>query len=382
MTTVAPHPRLVDILRAGDDAPLPLLRDAHEWEALAASAERQALAPLLYRRLRRVGVKGSVPADVIDRLERAAAGVAARSLWLAHELGAILRAAAERGIRCVPLRGLALAEQLYGDITVRPMGDLDLLVRYQDLSRVATLLADLGFEEMDRRPGFARAFSYTLKLVKGTHGGIVVEPHWSIAYPPFVDAIGMDGVWARCTPGRVVGVETLLLGRPDLLLNLCLHLAHKAPDTPLLWHWELDRLIRRDGEALDWAALVARVRQGGLQSLVGEVLDDGCTRFATPIPEGVRDALAAAPARARQRRVERLLAGASGVDGKESLAVLFTLPGVRARLRYALALLFPSPRFMALQYGLTRPRQLGLAYLRRVGHLSWEGVKGTARFLS
>lgn len=379
MTTVAPHPLLLDLVRDGDDAPRPLPRGAREWAAITASAEHHGLAPLLYRRLTRAG--GSLPADVMDRLERAAVGVAARNMLLAHELAAILRAAAGRGIRCVPLRGLVLAERLYGDITARPMGDLDLLVRREDLSRVTALLETLGFREVDRRPGFARAFSYTLELVKDAHGGVVVEPHWTIAYPPFVDTIGMDDVWTRCTPGRVVDVETLLLDPTDLLLHLCLHLAHKAPETSLLWHWELDRFIRREGGAIDWPAFVARVQGGNLQSLVGDVIEDARTRFATPVPEDARDALATAPMGVRQRRVLRLLARSSGVDGKESLAVLVMLPGARARLRYALALLFPSPRFMTLEYGLTRRRQLGLAYLRRVGHLSWEGLKGTARLL-
>lgn len=77
----------------------------------------------------------------------------------------------------------------------------------------------------------------------------------------------------------------------------------------------------------------------------------------------------------------RLLAGASTVDGKESLAVFFTLKGFRAKLSYALALLFPSPEFMRLQYGLTRRSQLGLAYIRRFCRLFWESSKGLLKLL-
>ena len=68
-------------------------------------------------------------------------------------------------------------------------------------------------------------------------------------------------------------------------------------------------------------------------------------------------------------------------NGKESLAVLFTDEGFRAKLRYALALLFPSPQFMLTHYGLSRWSQLGFAYLRRSCYLAREGFKGILRLL-
>ncbi|MBI2002910.1 MAG: hypothetical protein HYS69_17315 [candidate division NC10 bacterium] len=70
------------------------------------------------------------------------------------------------------------------------------------------------------------------------------------------------------------------------------------------------------------------------------------------------------------------------MDGKESLAVLFTLKGIRAKLKYALALLFPSPEFMRLEYGLTSGTQVGPAYLRRFRFLMWEGCKGIVRLFA
>jgi len=55
--------------------------------------------------------------------------------------------------------------------------------------------------------------------------------------------------------------------------------------------------------------------------------------------------------------------------------------GVRRRARYAAALLFPSPGFMTMEYGVTGPAGLALAYSRRARHLLWQGLRGTARLL-
>lgn len=374
------HPLLMAILRGSDpETLLPLVHEEQEWEDLIKDAAAHGCIPLLYRWIKRADVHQRLPPRLLEDLEGQCVGVAALNMVLADELANILRQFEERGLPCVPLRGLALAERLYGDITARPMGDLDLLVRRRDLPAVTGLLGDLGFRELDRRPGFARAFSYTLEFLKDRHGGLVVEPHWTLTYPPFVDRIDMEGVWERCVRGRVVGVDTWLLGREDLLLHLCLHLAHRGGTAPLLWAYELDRLVRLEGEALDWSRVLSVARQGELQFLLSPVLGQVKTLFAAPVPEPVLGQLTREVPRSLEGRLARLLAGASGVDGTESLAAFFALKGFRTRLRYACGLLFPSPEFMRTRYGLVRRRQLGLAYCRRACRLGFESLKAVLK---
>ncbi len=365
--------------RGSDPLLLALLRGeapasatAEDWRRAAAAARGEGLEPWLFARVARGAA--AVPDDLREALRDARAGIAARGLALAAELAGILRALAAAGIVCAPLRGAALAERLYGDACARPAGDVDLLVRKADLDGVEAILETRGFGAVDRRPGFAREFSYTLELARG---GVVVEPHWTLAYPPFADALDMDRVWARCRPGRVVGEPALLLAPEAVLLNLCLHLTHKAPDVPLLWLLDIDRAVRRHAGALDWDELLALARGAGVERQVAGALRAVAARLATPLPPAVLDALEAAGL----SPLDPLLAPDAGVDGRESLATLFALRGVRRRARYAAALLFPSARFMAVEYGVTGRRALALAYGRRARHVLWEGVKGTARLL-
>jgi hypothetical protein len=329
------------------------------------------------------------PAPTQDLIKARALGLAARNMLLAQELASILRAFEVRQVACVPVRGLALAELLYGDITARPMGDIDLLVHKGDLHGVAAILKGLGFQEMDRRPGFARAFSSTLEFFKDRHGWIIVEPHWTIAYPPFADRVDMDMVWRRCAPGRVVGVDARLLDHADLLVHLCFHLIHQGENAPLLWLYEIDRLLRQEKTGLDWSQVLLVARQTGLELFLAEVLGKVTTLFDSPLPDHVLSQLSAQrmahPARAvgtsLESRMVRLLAGESRADGRESFAALFTIRGLRAKVRYAIALLFPSPQFMLLHYGLSSRRQLGLCYLGRFARLTWEGLKGIGGLL-
>jgi hypothetical protein len=368
----APDPLLVDLLRGAHADRV----DAAQWRRAATAARSEGLELWLYRRIARSAL--NVPDDVRERLGQASTHLTARALALAAELAAILRALAAAGVACVPLRGAALAERVYDDACARPAGDIDLLVRRIDLDAVEATLRALGFRAVDRGAGFARDFSYTLELVRDVHGGVVVEPHWTLAYPPFADALDMDRVWARCRAGRVVGEATLLLAPEATLLNLCLHLVHKAPDVPLLWLLDVDRLARREADSIDWDELLALARGARVERQVAAGLRCVAGTLDTPLPLRVLQTLEAA----RPTPLDRLLGPEAGVDGRESLALLFALRGVRRRARYAARLLFPSPGFMTAEYGVSGRGPLALAYGRRARHMLWEGLKGTARLLA
>lgn len=220
-----------------------------------------------------------LPTGLAARLERQCFAVAARNTMLSIELRSLLRAFEDQRVPCAPLRGLELAERLYGDFTLRPVGDLDLLVRKDDLPRAAAILRGLGFREMDQRSGFAEAFSYALAFFKEGHRWILTDLHWTITYRPFVDRVDMDQVWKRCVRGRVVGVETWRLAREELLLHLCLHLMHREGTAPLLWFYEVDRLLRQEREAFDWSRLLSFAQAAGLEFALSRVLGQRLARL-------------------------------------------------------------------------------------------------------
>ena len=367
MKLQAIHPLLVRLLAEHPDAVLPHPTFT-EWQQILDQASMHGLMFWLQS-------LSWLPAPLQERLRRECLNLTARNLALAGELRTLLRAFRDQRIPCLPLRGLALAEWLYGGVPPRPMGDIDLLVRKEDLHRVQALFRELGFNEMDRRPGFAPDFSYTLKFFVERSLMVIVEPHWTIAYPPFADRLDMEAVWSRCVPARVVGEETLSLGREDHLVHLCLHLSHRD-DAPFLWLYELDRYIRQESDAMRWDLVLSVSCEVGVERLVGRALNEAVTKFGAPVPADVIDALDGRSGQTRplaQRLVET-----SKVDGVESLATFFAVKGLGAKFRYARALLFPAPAFMMLQYGLTHHRQLATTYARRLCWFSWQAAKGLA----
>jgi len=379
------HPFLINVLQclSAENPSLACPEDG-EWDVVLSDAAEQSLTPLLYHWLTSAPSSHQPPGPYMEEMKTAVSGITAQNLFLAQELAQILTSFQQNGLDCIPLRGLALTEQLHGSISARSMGDLDLLVRREALSEVATVLGSLGFLEIDRRPGFARTFSYTLEFVKETHGTILVEPHWSIAYPPFAERVDMAQIWKRCHRGIVAGVATWLLSSTDLLLHLSFHLIHKGNKAPLLWFYELHRLLQQKTAEMDWPQITLIAHQTGQSLFLAEVLCNLRHLFNSPIPSPVLSQLMAKHSHSLhvhsitplERRLARFLTSDSLVDGRESFAQLFAIRGFRLKIRFALALLFPSLAFMRFHYGLSGRGHLALSYAVRLLFLACEGCKG------
>jgi hypothetical protein len=377
------HPLVLDTLRAGDVGPsLPAKEDIPAWNRILDEIVKQHLTAIFYRTVRHLDARLFAP-FFLGRLKAELCGERARNLLLWQELRSILEAFKQRGVACMPLRGPALSQQLYGDPTARPMGDLDLLVSHERLAETKTILNSLGFCEVDRRPGFAQEFSYTLELVKTERGGLlIVEPHWSIVYPPFLETFDMKRVWQRATTAHICGVDTFVPAPADLFLHLALHLIHRGDTAPLLWYYELDRFLELNRTAIDWKHVMDSA--AGQEQLLLEVFDRLDDLVRSPIPPDVRFALSGTAARTAidsgsrslPFRLSKILLGESHVDGAESFALFFYIRGLRRKLRYAGGLLFPSTQFMRMEYGVSSSKSLIFCYVSRIGFLAREALKG------
>ena len=384
LTFPSVHPFLMALLTESPSAKSqPAIVPEDSWLGIVEEAVTQRMAPLLFHRLSHPAHRYKIPLHLLNILKQQVAQHVAWHLLLTQELRAILTTCEQRGIACVPIRGPVLAEQLYGDCSTRPMDDLDLLVHREGLSAIKDIFQHLHYAQYEYRPGFLETYSYSLEFIHPQHG-LVVEPHWTLAYPPFIDTAAMEPVWARARRQHWAGIDTWILSHEDLLLHLCLHLHHKGQQAPLLWFYELAAVIRRHGATLDWNIFMNQVQLMEQTGAVADVLKLLKGAFCSTIPDPVVRQLT----EQRQNHsglpssiIRHHILARSSLSGREELALLCSLPTVRQQLRYLSALLFPSPRYMTQRYGAsTRMRLIGF-YLARFFHLGTAGLRCAAAWI-
>jgi len=114
-----------------------------DWPTLPQRAEMMAMAPLVYAHLQAAAI--ALP----DDLQRALAGLTLRhrqaNIIRYTVLAEILSALKDDDIEVLVLKGAALALTVYPQPGLRPMRDMDILVRESDALRAQMILVELGF---------------------------------------------------------------------------------------------------------------------------------------------------------------------------------------------------------------------------------------------
>lgn len=359
---------------------------ADEWRAVIGLARRQGVMPLLYHRMESLSV--ALPADVSEALKRASRRAAARNLDMYRDLGVILNRLHESAIPVIVLKGAHLAAQVYENIALRNMIDLDLLVKSNDLRRVEQDLLALGCEPFERNRVIGpdnRHFGYGLPPK-----GLTVEVHWTLFALGYPFQIDVAGLWDRAQPLTLGNVPALGLSLEDLVLHLCLHTADHVYNMRLKMLCDIHEVLARYGPEMDWTATGARAQQWGIIRAVYVMLRLARELLEAPVPGDWLAALQPPGFNERYLALarERILGeGGDGVReqssrimklwGSQDLGAKLGAVGKRLWLsRETMALMYPAP-VNSWRIWLYYPVRIRDAFARQ-GATAWRLASGDA----
>jgi hypothetical protein len=122
-----------------------------DWRRMLALVDYHRVVPQVYGELS--ALSHLVPAQPLDALRLRYQDNARKALWFTAELVRILGHLEAAGIEALPFKGPVLAETLYGEVTQRQFGDLDILILPADVPKAKAALLGLGYAcEPDLRP--------------------------------------------------------------------------------------------------------------------------------------------------------------------------------------------------------------------------------------
>ena len=233
-----------------------------DWEVLLEQVAIQRVSPLLYQRLKERDLDVVVPAAIMQTLHELYLPNSARNLRLYHELGEIVRTLQAANIPVIVLKGAYLAKAVYGNIALRPMVDIDLMVPQSDVPLVVEKLLALGYSPLSQfwiEAQFATS-PHLPRFMKP--GAVGIKVHWTITSPRRSYCIEVDELWARSSPVTLAGVEVLGLCPEDLLLHLCLHTSYQHQFTMGLRPFcDIAETIRCYGDNISWEHVRQRADQ-------------------------------------------------------------------------------------------------------------------------
>lgn len=370
--------RVLGMYVAGPAPPAPLSEDlplaSLDWNLLLEVARREGVLPFVASVLKSGGQSKKLAGEAQDRLSA--------SLWQAEwemrikemEFRKINLFFAREGIRVIPLKGFALAQQVYETPAHRTMADLDLLIQEKDHRRAVDLLRDWGFrpkrgtyrwhaEIRDR--GFGRS--------NFRKGELNLDLQWA---PRF--CVGdrlveweQEGVWKRASPLPSLGENVWMLHPADLIRHLLFQMGHDREHQHLYLRQLVDLALALGKFRADPARLLEDIAVASdpvWKNRLAEILQavEECffknTNYTelSPSARGMIDT-----------SLENIWAAPHWYYG---LALKGRL-SVVDKLLFMAGYFFPRKEYLRETYGAGPFSGIGLGYLRHVGRLARKAVR-------
>ncbi|MEW6428713.1 MAG: nucleotidyltransferase family protein [Thermodesulfobacteriota bacterium] len=344
-----------------------------DWGRVAALAEREGVVTLLYTWMERHGLLSDLPdrvrTDLFNRYYLTAGAVV---VWQT-ELQKILRLAARMELAFLALKGVVLAETVYDNPVLRPMSDIDLLVRPEDFSRARNVLGLAGYRPLAGEGRLAPGADYltSLRFVRNSGPFLPIHLHThlvnsTVPNRKLAAAVPMADIWRRARPVSLCGQPALALAAHHQLLHLAEH-GLRVSHSLTRWRYlcDIDRTVRHHRDMLDWDLFCATVLAAGLQRFVYHPLALAGRRLETPVPTEVLVRLR--PRSGWEDRTFTLLLERNiRKPGLSYLLHLAQQENPVAKLHFLYRTVLPPREVLAVRYGLSTGLVHHGHYLRRM----------------
>ena len=254
----------------------------------------------------------------------------------------------QNGLSAIALQGVSLLE-IYGAPGLRPMGDIDLLIKPDQYPHVVVLLREIGF-------GIPLP-AYPKNLRKGLLW-LDLHTHFinldRIQSRQYIFPKDLSGLWNRAHP--LFSSSAGLLA-PDPIDNFVLLSAHtlKHSYSRMIWlvdlYESMHRIVSFPG---GWEKLIERIRGWEQEKIVLYGLTVLKGILGLDLPDWVKETLKSKDLGAIEKYLLRLRIRGVNLPEYYVLLCFFAIKGIRGKIEFLYESMFPRDEIMAQIY-LTSP---------------------------
>ena len=279
-----------------------------EWQSLRARARIEGMEALLLAHAVDAGLLPVMPEEVAETL---LAVYRRQWIWnrrLRGEQRRIIAALSAHGVEVMVIKGVTLAERLYGDVALRPSGDIDLLVRPKDIESCARVLTMIGYAPLPGRATPSQWHAMVNRALAFRHSdGFELDVHWRLtSQPAYIAAFPTGEIWQSAEQADQADPSLFRrLSLDDELRFLCYHYAAQHEDKRLIWLVDIAEILRTLPAAWDWRSFAADTIARGLATPVNVALRTAQSVSELAAPRGLLETLSEATANPHEQRAWR-----------------------------------------------------------------------------
>lgn len=346
-----------------DEDVLAYLRQPIDWVYLEEISSMEGMGGLLATQLH--GLARSHALDLpLGDLSKLLRDVFACNGGLVAELSSLRTVLEQHGIQVIVLKGGALISTVYRrQLGMRPLSDIDLLIKASDLDLIQQALQQRGFRSIFPSGTFL------------TNGPVAFDLHLDLVGSARIrrraEAFRFDPneLWKKALPLDGVDESLLVLSPTHQFLHLSVH-GQKHSFSRLIWLVDLALVCRQ----VSWGELIEEARRTGTLRPVAYALSSIAGLFGTKVPQDVWGALPRL--NWIERRFVTAVVGRRAAEPEGELLVAFSIPSLLGKLSYLLEFAFPRPHVLAEVFPTTPAVWF---YPRRAGEILAQGAAQVLR---
>ncbi|RBP88291.1 putative nucleotidyltransferase-like protein [Cytobacillus firmus] len=238
------------------------------WDSFLQLALHHRLYPVLYTKLLK-NEKKLVPEWILQSLKQHFRKNTFKMLYLCGEMEQLSKVFTEHKIRSLFLKGPILAADLYGDISQRTCGDLDILIPIEDLDKANQLLEKIGYKKDEYIKSLLNDWKWRHHHFTYYHPikNTKIEIHWRLNPAPGKEP-GFNELWDRKRKTTITGFPSYYLGNEDLFFFLVTHGARHGWSR-LRWLLDIHQMVKTE---LKWETLIELFKKHQSLHIGGQAL--------------------------------------------------------------------------------------------------------------
>jgi hypothetical protein len=232
-----------------------LLLSVNDWKYFIDCAITNNVGPLVYKSFSYIKNYSFIPVEIISTLKQTYYTSFNRNEIFYKHFHDIVKSFSDQSISVIALKGIFLAEKIYSDIGLRPMSDIDILVRKEDAENCVNILSDSGYVSHERfKTNFIRKFNKSSHLPPLVSGNVSIEIHLRAHIEDCEYNVNIDDYWENARPATNEITNLAELSANDLLQYLCLHLdSHfNNGNAQLLTYCDTAEVLKFYQNEFDW----------------------------------------------------------------------------------------------------------------------------------
>ncbi|GEM_PF-4866522 len=245
--------------------------DGLDWEYIYRNACQHRVSGIVYNRIKATpSLLHSIPPLYLGRFARGKREILQHNEALLQEFLTLHQELKKLQVEIIPIKGMLLLKHIFHDLSLRPLSDIDILIREEDYPRVKDFLLHYGYSLLleRRKESYWRRHQCHVKFSRRINSRkILLEVHWTFL-PPRPYPVSLSSLWKRLQVTHWEGGKILIPSPEDIFILTFSHIYLHLRFIPLRIIHDFSWLTLHFKDIYDWEYIWQETAANHLENIL------------------------------------------------------------------------------------------------------------------